>query len=234
MDAESTATVVEDALRSIPNQSIDILVLNSGIYQVQPAQVTSAEFRRQLFRVNVEAPIDLSQEFLHRVGWKGHIVVVSSMTAKGPQSLATTYGATKAAQRSYFQSLSTETFENVIVTTVLPGATATELWNGSDIQPDTGTCMTSERVAQLLVRAMAINHHSWLGRWILYEVWIAKAPGLLYAYLSHYTPTLFYFINHLVGLARMEAWKVNQMDMLEIPSLIQTLAGVVWKKWLIA
>ena len=86
--------------------------------------------------------------------------------------------------------------------------------------------MTLERVAQLLVRAMATTHTSWIGRWLLYEVWIAKAAALVYAYMSHYTPTIFRFMNHLVGLARMEAWTVNQMDMLELPSLIQTLPGV--------
>ena len=37
MDEESTASVVEDALMSTPDQSIDILILNSGIYQIKPA-----------------------------------------------------------------------------------------------------------------------------------------------------------------------------------------------------
>jgi short-subunit dehydrogenase len=275
MDTNTTTIVqvVQQAIESSPSQSIDMLILNSGIYQVQPAWKTSEQVRNQLFRVNVQAPIELSHTLMAQDQWKerggasnirgrgGHLVVVSSIMAKGPQSLSSTYAATKAALRSYFQSLSTEEGEWLTVSMILPGATSTNLWknhylqhdeNGEDgskssstmIRPDTGSMMTPQRVAQLLVRAIVATHQSQpqphqqqqysfsslLSYWFFYEVWITKSSGLLYGWMSHYTPTIFYFTNHLVGWARLEAYTVNQMDMLEIPALIQTLVQVVRRK----
>jgi hypothetical protein len=99
------------------------------------------------------------------------------------------------------------------------------------IRPDSGSLMTPQRVAQLLVRTMVANHYYYaISRCFFYEVWITKASGLLYGTMSHYTPTLFYWVNHFVGLARMEAYKVQQMDMLEIPALVQTLLQVLRRK----
>jgi len=82
-----------------------------------------------------------------------------------------------------------------------------------------------------MVLAMAARHSSssWAW-WFFHEVWISKSLGLTYGSLSHYAPTLFYFSNHLVGLARVEAWKKYQRDMLELPALLQTTFKVLMHK----
>lgn len=243
---EKTSMVVEQAIESTPEKSIDMLILNSGIYQVEPALQTSYGYRRKLFQVNVESPIELSQSLIRQDGWKergaGHIGVVSSMMSKGPQSLSSTYGATKAAVKSYFQSLSTEEWRWLQVTNVLPGATATDMWRNVEshssvdggpgtsdkkIVPDAGGCMTPERVAQLLVRS--ISAMPFFMRPFMYEVWITKPLGLLYGYMSHYTPVIFYYTNHLVALARIKAWEEHGLDMLEMPALIRTLIEMLKK-----
>jgi short-subunit dehydrogenase len=228
--ANATQTTVQQAIDSSPTKFIDMLVLNSGTYQVQTALNTSSNERRQILRVNLEAPLELSQSLIDQNEWKqrgrGHLVVVSSIMAKGPQSLASTYAASKAAVKSYFQSLSTEEFSWLRVNLVLPGATRTELWDHlqQDIHPDPGTLMTPERVAQLMVKAISGPYG------FFYEVWIAKATGLVYAYMSHFTPTVFYFTNHVVALARLAAFERGQMDMLEVPALLQTLMKVLLGK----
>jgi dehydrogenase/reductase SDR family protein 7B len=227
LDVEATKRTVQEAIDSCPTKSIDMLVLNSGTYQIQPALDTAPEERRRILRVNLEAPMELSQELIQQNQWKtrghGHLVVISSVMAKGGLSLASTYAASKAALRTYFQCLSAEEFAWLRVNVVLPGATKTELWGQleQDVHPDPGTLMTPERVAHLILKAVS-------GPYVLfYEVWIAKAAGLLYALMSHYTPTMFYFSNHLVALARQSAFEQGQMDMLEMPALIQTLMKLV-------
>ena len=268
MRPELTSIVVQQALESTPHHSIDMLILNSGIYQIEPALQTTYEVRNQLFQVNVQSPIELSQELIQQDEWKynngkkdrhhRHIVVVSSIMSKGPQSLCSTYAATKAALNQYFQTLSTEEWEWLQVTTVLPGATATPMWDHVDstsgatttqrkegdtnatqnnkkkVQPDLGGSMTPTRVAQLMVRGIALRSAptpSWsnfMFRTFLYELWITKPLGLLYAYMSHYTPTLFYYSNHWVALARIHAFEKYRKDLLELPSLIRTLYQLLW------
>jgi short-subunit dehydrogenase len=246
---EQTSEVVQQAIASTPNNSIDILILNSGIYQVEPALQTSYDNRRKLFQVNVESPIELSQALIRQDGWKerghGHIVVVSSMMSKGPQSLCSTYAATKAAIKTYFDSLSTEEWTWLRVTNVLPGATATSMWdhvvvadNDEDVnrrgvdqkvQPDWGGCMSATRVAQLMVRGISTS--SLVLRGMLYELWITKPVGLVYGYMAHYTPMLFHYANHLVAPARIHAWKEYQMDMLELPALLRTMYQLLMAKY---
>ena len=224
LEVDSTEFVVRQAIDSTPNQSIDMLVLNSGIYQVKPALETTADERRNLVRVNLEAPMDLSQALLKMDHWKerghGHLVVISSIMAKGPHGLCTTYAATKAAIRSYFQTLSAEEFQWLRVNMVLPGATATEMWKtsyGDTVQVDQSSMMTPQRVAQLTTKAIA-------GPTLLFwEVWISKANGLLYAFMSHYVPGLFYLLNHVVGWIRLAAYRRDQTDVIEIKNLVRFL-----------
>ena len=269
MKPELTPIVVQQALESTPNHSIDMLILNSGIYQIEPALQTTYDVRNQLFQVNVQSPIELSQELIQQGEWKNnnnknnnkgghhpHIVAVSSIMSKGPQSLCSTYAATKAALNQYFQTLSTEEWEWLQVTTVLPGATATPMWDHVDsttgtgsstaedttvgsnkkkVQPDLGGSMTATRVAQLMVRGIALRSasSSWsnfLFRTFLYELWITKPVGLLYAYMSHYTPTLFFYSNHWVALARIHAFQEYRKDLLELPSLVRTLYHLLWSR----
>jgi len=274
MRPELTPIVVQEALESTPTHSIDMLILNSGIYQIEPALQTTYDVRNQLFQVNVQSPIELSQELILQAEWKNnsnnktdrhrrhHIVVVSSIMSKGPQSLCSTYAATKAALNQYFQTLSTEEWGWLQVTTVLPGATATSMWdhvdsttmtisssssstatqkgddttvgsNKNKVQPDLGGSMTATRVAQLMVRGIALrsSSSSWsnfLFRTFLYELWITKPVGLLYAYMSHYTPTLFFYFNHWVALARIHAFQEYRKDLLELPSLVRTFYHLLW------
>ena len=160
LDLNGTATTVTNAIAASPDQSIDILILNSGIYQIQAAIDTPIEKRREIMRVNFEAPVDLALELIQQDGWKqrghGQLVVVASVMSKGPNSCSSTYCASKAALKNYFQTLSTEEWTWLRVNLVLPGATKTDMWEhtGTDVRPDEGTLMLPERVAELLLAAI--------------------------------------------------------------------------------
>ena len=225
LDATTTEKTVQQAIESTPARSIDVLILNSGIYQLQPALEMTTEERRKLARVNLEAPIELSQALIQQDHWKergrGHLVVVSSIMSKGPHSLCSFYAATKAGLRSYFQTLSLEEFDWLKVNMVLPGATASDMWKNSlddeTVQVDQSGMMTPERVAHLIVKAMAGP------TFLFWEVWISKANGLFYVFMSHYFPGLFYALNHIAGIARMAEFRKSNSDVIDIPSWIQIL-----------
>ena len=224
LDVNATDSNVLEAIQSTPNQSIDILVLNSGIYQLRLAQDTMTEEREKLARVKLEAPIALSQALIHRNKWKergyGQLVVVSSVMAMGPHGLCSFYAATKAALRSYFQTLSVEASTWLRVNVVLPGGTASEMWHnkfGDTVRVDPAGLMTSQRVAALTVKAMR-------GPIVLFwEVWISKIEGLLYVWMSHYCPGLFYLANHVVGTIRVMALDKYNVDAISISTLLQVL-----------
>ena len=225
LQVNATTTTVRQAIDSTPAASIDILVLNSGIYQLKPALETTAAERQKLSRVNLEAPIALSQALIQMDHWKerehgGTLVVVSSIMAKGPHGLCSFYAATKAALRNYFQTLSAEEFDWLTVKMILPGGTATDMWKngfGDTVQTNPNAMMTPERVAQLTTTAVA-------GPWRLFwEVWISPPAGLLYAFMSHYMPALFYFTNHFIAWLRLAAFRRDAVDVIEIKALIPIL-----------
>eukprot|EP00977_Amphora_coffeiformis_P027752 scaffold34638_cov161-Amphora_coffeaeformis.AAC.23 len=224
LDIDATDSTVMEAIQSTPNQSIDILVLNSGVYQLQLALEATDQEREELARVNLHSPIVLSQALIQHNEWKergyGQLVVVSSVMAMGPHSLCSFYAATKAALRSYFQTLSVETSAWLRVNVVLPGGTASDMWHakfGDTVHVEQAGLMTPQRVAQLTVKAMK-------GPIVLFwEVWISKVEGLLYVWMSHYCPGLFYLSNHIVGRIRTMALEKYGVDAVSIPALLHIL-----------
>lgn len=97
-----------------------------------------------------------------RDGWRGQIMVVSSVLARRATPFGGAYAATKAAQLSLVEALRIESrSQRIAVTSVHPVRTATEFaevaqvvggrsWPGSDREPR----QSAEHVASCMVRAM--------------------------------------------------------------------------------
>ncbi|CAJ1942730.1 unnamed protein product [Cylindrotheca closterium] len=226
MDSNQTTTAVGNAIMMASDGEIDILMLNSGIYQAKPALDTSMDETRRLTRVNYEAPVELAMELMRQNKWKerghGHIVVSASVMAKGPQSLCSSYAASKAALKNYFQTLSTEEFGWLKVQVAIIGGTKTNMWHNLNYdvhQPHDVSLMDPDRVAQLMVRAMSSRF--W---WWHYEPWITKNVGLLYLVVSHYTPGLHAIMTHMVGAARQVSYQQDHSDLLDLKAIIRNLA----------
>ena len=281
-EVSSTKAVVREALEVAGEAGIDVLVLNSGVYQSKPAFETTIDETRRISLVNYEAPVDLSLTLMREDRWKergyGHVVVSSSTTGKGPHALTSSYGASKAALKNFFQTLSTEEFTWLKVQVLILGGTKTDMWKNLEYnvkEPDDASLMEPDRVAQLIVRAIATPY--W---WLFYEVWIPNSKsnltwaylsvrvcisspllhlyciakylnpplsnfsacisyipiyisiytdiGLLYLALLTYTPSLFYFLNHLVGWSRHLSFQQDTSDVLDIYTLLKNLVGAFW------
>jgi NAD(P)-dependent dehydrogenase (short-subunit alcohol dehydrogenase family) len=234
-DANTTESTVRKALELVADHhSIDVLFLNAGIYQVQPALQTTRHESQKIMRINYETPVELALALMHLDRWKergyGHIVVTASLVSRGGHSLASTYSASKHALMGYFQSLSTEEFPWLRVDLVCPGAVATNLWNalGKDVSADERAKVPVRRCVQLMLTGVT-------GPWLLfYETWISKAPGLLWITLSSYTPRLFHVAIHAFGVARLAIWESTSaagdqrtIDALNLVELITALWNAV-------
>ena len=230
------ASVVEQAIASTPDQMIDTVVLATGVYQLQPAAQATTTDRHRLWRTNYHAAVDLTQAWAEWVQRKTleknidaqqstplqtyHLVVLSSIMAKGPHALCSTYAATKAALVSYFSTWAAEHANHWRVQLVLPGATATAFWQHAEENEaanavDTNTAIhynpavmvTPQRVARLTVQAMRVP------RWF-FQIWISNFDGLLYVWMSHYLPGLFHAINHYaVAPLRQAAFAKDRSDL---------------------
>lgn len=224
-------TVVAKALEKAGG-GIDVLILNAGIYQVSPALQTSFEETRKIMKVNFEAPVALSTALMQADHWKergyGHLLVVSSLMARGSNSLSSSYSASKHALRGYFHSLSTEESSWLRVDVAMPGATDTNLWstnfkdNDSDaaiaaVKTSPAGKMPVERCAQLILTGAAGPH------WMFYETWIAQQPGLLWVYQAAHTPDVFHFLIHFFGSLRVEKWVEDRSDIIDLQSFVRQI-----------
>jgi len=121
---------VEEILRT--NKRISMLVNNAGVASVTPLLGSDIEKMDEMIRLNVTALTRLSYAavpgFVTRGG--GTVVNIASVVAIAPETLNGVYGGTKAYVLAFTQSLDHELRDkNVRVQAVLPGATATELWD---------------------------------------------------------------------------------------------------------
>jgi uncharacterized protein len=120
---------VEELLRS--DTSITLLVNNAGVAATGPLLTSDVEQLDAMIRLNVIALTRLTQAavpgFVERGG--GTIINIASVAAIAPKILNGVYGATKAFVLALSQSLHNELHsKGVRIQVVLPGATATGLW----------------------------------------------------------------------------------------------------------
>ena len=116
---------------------VDILINNAGI--IQPfVRINDLEQKAiaKVMAVNFTAPLNLIKAFLPTfiARKKGHFVNTSSMGAYTPVPGQSLYGASKAALSALTAGLFSELVDtNVKVTTVFPGAIATNIAKNSGI-----------------------------------------------------------------------------------------------------
>jgi hypothetical protein len=120
---------VEAALRQDAN--ISLLVNNAGVGATAPLLSSDVDKMDAMLAINVRAPMRLTYAavpgFVERGG--GAIINIASIVGVAPEILNGVYGGTKAFMLAFSLSLHKELAEkNIRVQAVLPGATATDLW----------------------------------------------------------------------------------------------------------
>jgi short-subunit dehydrogenase len=120
---------VEAVLRQ--DASISLLVNNAGVGAAAPLLSSDVDRMDQMLAINVRAPMRLTYAavpgFVERGA--GAIINIASIVGVAPEILNGVYGGTKAFMLALSLSLQKELADrNVRVQAVLPGATATDLW----------------------------------------------------------------------------------------------------------
>lgn len=155
----STLSEIRSRLRA---PAPDILIHSAGIglYGLQETLKTTE--LQTLIRTNLEAPILLTTEFLGFMKQRksGHIIFLSSVTAKKSNTYGCAYGATKAGLLSFANSLFDETRKNGIkVTTLLPDMTQTNLYRNADFMADETACLFPEDIADTISYILSAGEH---------------------------------------------------------------------------
>lgn len=151
----------------------DVIVNNAGLFE--PGGVldtSSAAFRRQL-DVNVVSAFLVTQAFLAGMldRGSGRILMMGSVASVRGYPAGAAYGAAKHALLGFARSLREETKgTGVSVTTLLPGATRTNSWDGTDL-PDE-RFIPPEDIAHIAVEVARLS-----GRTVVEEVLIRPDAG---------------------------------------------------------
>lgn len=132
-DPESDARIIATAIEQFGE--IEILVNNAGTTDAKLLEeLTDADWQLQ-YELNVMAPMRLMRAaapVMRDVGW-GRIVNVTSSSGKRPSLRNVAYSVTKAAELSLSRAFADAyAGTGVLVNSVAPGVTATELWTGAN------------------------------------------------------------------------------------------------------
>lgn len=112
--------------------SVDIVVACAGVGGINPAPHFSYELDRQIVEINYFGTVNTLIPFIPKLleQKSGHLVGVCSLASTRGLPQASSYSASKAAQKNFLESLRIELKKNAIdVTTVLPGFVATPMAN---------------------------------------------------------------------------------------------------------
>ncbi len=140
---------------------VDILVSNAGVLMFGEVATVDPERANALLQLHVVTPSLLCTYFGRdmRARRRGHILFMSSISANRPFPGIAHYGSSKGYLRSFAASLREELRPwGVKVTCVMPGAVATNLYQGTSTPVQTAVkyrvMMSPEDVARRAVRAM--------------------------------------------------------------------------------
>jgi short-subunit dehydrogenase len=134
---------------------IDILVNNAGMFFFHELDAATQDRALAMLRLHVFTPTRLTMLFgdAMKARRRGYIINMSSLTAQLPTPGITMYAATKAYLKSYSKSMYYEMAPyGVGVTTVLPAAVATPLYQMKPQLMRLGVAVGLIRTPQWLVR----------------------------------------------------------------------------------
>jgi len=144
------------------NIKIDILVNNAGIFFFRDITDTPTERMETMINLHMLTPALLSRLFAEQMiadNRKGYILNMSSIASRMIMPGITMYSSTKSFLRYFSRAMRNEVFDRgVSITTISPGAVATNLYNLSSrylkLGVRLGIIIATERFAKLAVKKM--------------------------------------------------------------------------------
>lgn len=140
----------------------DIVIHSAGVGFYGLQETISDHDIQSLVRTNLEAPMILTSHFLPFMKQRksGHIIFLSSVTARKNNTYGCAYGATKSALLSFANSLFDEVRKHGIkITTLLPDMTKTNLYRNADFTADETACLFPEDIADTISYILSASEH---------------------------------------------------------------------------
>jgi len=132
---------------------LDVLVNNAGVFDLKPIEDTSPDDFQRMLEVNLLGAFYVTSEALDALeeSERAHVFNIASVAAKRGFAGCTAYGASKYGLRGFGDCLREEVREKGIrVTTVYPGQTDTDAWNGVEGDWDRAAMNPPEAVADVV------------------------------------------------------------------------------------
>jgi uncharacterized protein len=146
------------------NLEVDVLVNNAGILIIGEAMKVEHSRAAEILQLHMVTPALLCNLFGKKMTERkrGFILNVSSISAVMPYPTISLYGPTKTFVRSFTRAIRTEMkSDNIHVTCLLPGATATALYDSHNVNiplaMKLGVMKKPESVARSGVNALFAN-----------------------------------------------------------------------------
>ena len=161
-DTEMLNKTLQTIRAALGCPSPDVIIHSAGVGLYGLQETLNEADIRTLIRTNLEAPVLITTEFLGFMKQRksGHILFLSSVTAKKSNTYGCAYGATKAGLLSFANSLFDEVRKNNIkVTTLLPDMTKTNLYRNADFTADDSACLFPEDIADTISYILSCGEH---------------------------------------------------------------------------
>ena len=161
-DTRALTQTLQEIRSHMSEPAPDILIHSAGVGLYGLQETLAPTNLQAMIRTNLEAPILLTTEFLGFMKQRksGHIIFLSSVTAKKSNTYGCAYGATKAGLLSFANSLFDEARKNGIkVTTLLPDMTKTNLYRNADFTADETACLFPEDIADTISYILSCGDH---------------------------------------------------------------------------
>lgn len=140
----------------------DILIHGAGVGYYGLCETIDETDLSAMVRTNLEVPVLLTTHYLPFMKQRGsgHIIFLSSVTAKKTNTYGCAYGATKSGLLSFANSLFEEVRKHGIkVSSVLPDMTQTNLYRNADFTADETACLFAEDIADTVSFLLSRGSH---------------------------------------------------------------------------
>lgn len=160
--ATDRARLIDEAIQASPSKTIDVLVNNAGRGFYSPVMKIELEGMRELFELNVFAPLHLCQLVVPHMAKRGTIVMMSSVAGIVAAPKYGAYAASKFALEALSMSLRAELAERgPRVVVIRPGPVKTPFrGNAMRAEGEVGydapdpKAQSAEAVAELTLKAV--------------------------------------------------------------------------------